>query len=190
MSQSTSYAQALNEARQLIVQQQYRIKADADKIRSQQQTIVDQSNTLSETERKARDQATELERLTGEVSALAQKLQEAIVARTQVESVLDQQGQRIGGLQTTISEMEKTIAEQAGRIDEQSKEIADLQAERDSLSSKLPSQEDVDALSQMMDLLSRRPESMKRAAAGPTLKLADVVSTSDETPAPPQAQAA
>ena len=48
MSQSTmSYGQALNEARQMIIQQQYRIKADADKIKAQQQQIVDQSAVLS-----------------------------------------------------------------------------------------------------------------------------------------------
>ncbi len=39
MSTNMTYAQALTEAKQLIVQQQLRIKADAEKIRSQQQTV-------------------------------------------------------------------------------------------------------------------------------------------------------
>ena len=49
-----TYAQALTEAKQMIVQQQLRIKADAEKIRSQQQTIVDQSSALYEGERRYR----------------------------------------------------------------------------------------------------------------------------------------
>ena len=57
MSQSPSYtyAQALNEAKQMIVQQQYRIKQDAEKIRSQQQTIVDQSAAMGEQDRKIQE---------------------------------------------------------------------------------------------------------------------------------------
>ena len=64
MSQSTmSYGQALNEARQMIIQQQYRIKADADKIKAQQQQIVDQSAVLVESEHKLKDQAAEIQRI-------------------------------------------------------------------------------------------------------------------------------
>src|SRR5947208_15633238 len=101
MSQNTSYAQALNDARQLIIQQQYRIKADADKIRSQQQTIVDQSNTILEHERKGKDQSAETTRLTEEVSSLSQKVQEIGAAKSQLEAVMDQQGQRLASMQTT-----------------------------------------------------------------------------------------
>ena len=50
--QPMTFAQALNEAKQYIVQQSNRIKSDAEKIKNQQQTIVDQCATISEAERK------------------------------------------------------------------------------------------------------------------------------------------
>ena len=42
MAQEMSFAKALNEAKGVIVQLSNRVKADADKIRTQQQTIVGQ----------------------------------------------------------------------------------------------------------------------------------------------------
>ena len=55
-----SFAQALNEAKQVIVQQSNRIKTDADKVRQQQQTIVDQCSIITDHEMKNKEQAAEL----------------------------------------------------------------------------------------------------------------------------------
>ena len=65
-----TYAQALNEAKQMIVQQQYRIKTGRREDPPQQQTIVDQSAAMSEQERKIREQAAELQRIAGEMESL------------------------------------------------------------------------------------------------------------------------
>ena len=95
MSQSTmSYGQALNEARQMIIQQQYRIKADADKIKSQQQQIVDQSRSWSRSERKLTDQTAEIQRISEELQAAHQRITEITTAKEQAEAVIDRQGQR------------------------------------------------------------------------------------------------
>ncbi len=50
--QEMSYAQALNEAKQVIIQQSARIKGDLEKIKGQQQTIVDQAAKITEHEGK------------------------------------------------------------------------------------------------------------------------------------------
>src|SRR5690349_15083703 len=112
MSQSTmSYGQALNEARQMIIQQQYRIKADADKIKSQQQQIVDQSAVLVESERKLKDQSAEIQQILGDLQSAHQRITELTTAREQAEAVIDRQGQRLTAMQAAATEMEQKIAE-------------------------------------------------------------------------------
>ena len=75
MAQDMTYAKALNEAKQVIIQQQYRIKADAEKIKVQQQTILDQSNALSEGERQMQTSATELSRVAEQLQATVARFQ-------------------------------------------------------------------------------------------------------------------
>ncbi len=168
MSQSPhyTYAQALNEAKQMIVQQQYRIKQDAEKIRSQQQTIVDQSAAMSEQDRKIREQAAELERIAGEMESLSLQLSEVTIAREQAEAVIDRQGERLTGMQAGIADLERHVAEQAEQIDA-------LTHERDELRAQLPTPDDVEALSAMADLLSKRQAAVAKksgAAAQPAPK--------------------
>ena len=163
MSQSPhyTYAQALNEAKQMIVQQQYRIKQDAEKIRSQQQTIVDQSAAMSEQDRKIREQAGELERIAGELESLSLQLSEVNIAREQAEAVIDRQGERLTSMQAGIADLERHVAEQAEQIDA-------LTHERDELRAQLPTRDDVEALTAMADLLSKRQAAVaKKSAAAP-----------------------
>lgn len=156
-----SYAAALNEARQMIVQQQLRIKADAEKVRVQQQTIVDQSSTLTENERRLREQAGEIGRLTDEAGALNVRLIETMTAKTQAEAVVDRQGERLTTLQAAAAEGERRIAALSERV-------ATISGEVDALRSQLPTSEDEAALSSMMDLLSKRTK-----RPGPAMRLAD-----------------
>jgi chemotaxis protein MotB len=153
-----TYAQALNEAKQMIVQQQLRIKADAEKIRQQQQTIVDQSAAIGEHERKVREQAAELARIAGEMESLSLQLSEITIAREQAEAVIDRQGERLTGMQASIADLERQAAEQAAQI-------AAITAERDDLAAQMPTQEDAEALTAMADLLSRRQAAVARKAA-------------------------
>ena len=168
MSQSPhyTYAQALNEAKQMIVQQQYRIKQDAEKIRAQQQTIVDQSAAMSEQDRKIREQAAELARIAGELESLSLQLSEVSIAREQAEAVIDRQGERLTGMQAGIADLERHVAEQAEQIDA-------LSRERDELRAQLPTRDDVEALSAMADLLSKRQAAVAKksgAAVDPASK--------------------
>jgi len=174
MSQSTlSYGQALNEARQMLIQQQYRIKADADKIKSQQQQIVDQSAVLVESEHKMKDQAAEIQRLTVELQSAHQRIAEVTTAKEQTETMMDRQGQRLTALQAAAAEMEQKLAEHAAQI-------RDLTAERDGLAAQLPTREDEEALASMSDLLAKRPANGRKqkdqAHTGPHIRLADVFS--------------
>ena len=153
-----TYAQALNEAKQMIVQQQLRIKGDAEKIRQQQQTIVDQSSAIGEHERKVREQAAELARIAGEMESLSLQLSEVTIAREQAEAVIDRQGERLTGMQSAIADLERQAAEQAAQL-------AAITAERDELAAQLPTEEDAEALNAMADLLSRRQAAVARKAA-------------------------
>jgi len=155
-----TYAQALNEAKQMIVQQQYRIKQDAEKIRSQQQTIVDQSAAMSEQDRKIREQAAELERIAGELESLSQQLSEVSIAREQAEAVIDRQGERLTNMQAGIADLERHVAEQAEQIDA-------LAHERDQFRAQLPTADDVEALSAMAELLSKRQAAVAKKSGAP-----------------------
>ena len=159
-----SFAQALNEAKQIIVQQQYRIKADAERIKGQQQTIVDQSTALSEGERRMREQAAEIQRLTDAIQESTHRLADMTTAKEHADAVVDRQGERLTSLQASAAEMERRIAEQ-------SEQIAGLTGERDALLAQLPTREDEEALASMSDLLSRRP--VRRPTP---MRLAEVVS--------------
>jgi len=178
MAQDMTYAKALNEAKQVIIQQQYRIKADAEKIKVQQQTILDQSNSLCENERQFHGSAAEIQRLTEELATTNSRLNETTTSLGQAEAVVNRQGEKINSLQTTISELEQ-------RSSDQSREISQLKGERDELSAKLPTAEDMEALSSMTELLSRRPTTA-RSTGTPQMRL----TTDNSSESSPQAEAA
>ena len=134
MAQEMTYAKALNEAKQVIIQQQYRIKADAEKIKVQQQTILDQSNALSERRTPVAGRARrEMQRLCEELRATHSRLNETTTSLGQAEAVVNRQGEKINSLQTTIAELEQ-------RSSDQSREIAELKGERDEMRARLPTQ--------------------------------------------------
>lgn len=182
MPQEMSYAQALTEAKQVIIQQQYRIKADAEKIKVQQQTILDQSNALSEGERHLREQSAELQRVVEELATTHGKLNQVTTAREQAEAVVNRQGERITSLQASIAELEQRLADHV-------RQAGELTAERDALRAQLPTSEDVEALTAMSELLSRRPGARSPGAAGQTMRLATDTPSEQAAPAP-QAEAA
>ena len=143
----------------------------------QQQTIVDQSSTLTENERRLREQAGSIQRLTDEAGALNVRLIEMMTAKTQAEAVIDRQGERLTTLQAAAAEGERRIAELSERA-------ATLAVEVDALRAQLPTSEDEAALSSMMDLLSKRTK-----RTGPTMRLADDREPASEE-ATPAAEAA
>lgn len=169
-----TYAQALNDARQMIVQQQLRIKADAEKLRSQQQTISDQSATISTQEKSLADLSSELQRMVEEASSMSNRCQELTTAKEQAEAIVDRQGTRLTQLQGQMADMEKRLSEQATTIESLS---SDLESTR----GQLPTQEDKDALFSMTELLSRRPPALVNRN-GPAIRMADSGSELAEGP--------
>lgn len=160
-----TFAQALNEAKQVIVQQAARIRADADKIKVQQEMLMSQGSTLSEHERRIREQAADIERLNAEVDTLTHKLGEALTGKEQAEAIINRQGERITNLQAMSVDMEK-------RLGEQSERIHDLEREREGLVERLPTQEDADALASMSALLTKKVTSAA-PRQGVQMRLAD-----------------
>ncbi len=144
-----SYAQALSEAKQVILQQSNRIKADAEKIKSQQQTIVDQCSIITDHEMKTKEQAAEVTKLQDQQEQTEAKLAQMTVAREQAEAVVDRQGQRLTTLQEQVDTLEKKLSEQADQISK-------LTAERDEYKAQLPSSADEAALAEMAALLSTK----------------------------------
>jgi chromosome segregation ATPase len=147
-----SYAQAINEAKQVIVQQSNRIKTDADKIRQQQQTIVDQCSVIATHESKVREQATEINSYTSKIESLEAQVAQLSTAREQAEAVVDRQGQRLSSLQSQIIELEK-------KTTDQSEIIGRITSERDNLRAQLPTQEDNEALASIVSLLTTKKAS-------------------------------
>lgn len=147
--QEMSYAQALNEAKQIIIQQSGRLKADFEKIRNQQQTIVDQAARLTEQEGRLAEQTADLERRASEHKALEQLYNEAEAGRQQAEGVVNRQGER-------INHLEQEIAGLGSRLQAAADEIAGLRRDRDELRAQLPTNEDIEALNGMLTLLSQK----------------------------------
>jgi predicted nucleic acid-binding Zn-ribbon protein len=163
-----SFAQALNEAKQIIVQQSNRIKADADKIRQQEKTIVDQCSLITGHEVKLKQHAGETARQAELIETLESKLAQATVAREQAEAIIDRQGQRLTTLQEQIATLEQKIAGQTEAIEQ-------LTAERDSYRLQVPSKEDEDALASMAALLTTKkaPGGKETAARPNTMRIAE-----------------
>ncbi len=162
-----SFAQALNEAKQVIVQQATRIKADADKIKVQQEMLMSQGSTIGEQERRIRELSGDLEKRVSEIDGLSNRLTEALTAKEQAEAVINRQGERITSLQSQAGELERKVAEN-------SEKIHDLYRERESLLEKLPTKEDAEALAAMSALLMKKVvPTNPMPKNGPQMRLAD-----------------
>ncbi len=149
MPTEMSFAQALTEARQIIVQQSNRIKGDLDRIKAMQETIATQAATIAEHERTATQKATQLDGLTAQVTELTGQVDATRTAKEQAEAVCDRQGQRLGQLQETVAGLEKQLAEQAERAGQ-------VQAELDTAKVQLPTSEDHEALAALSTLLAAK----------------------------------
>jgi len=158
-----SYAQALNEARQVIIQQSTRIKGDMEKIKGQQQTIVDQAARVTEYEARISEQSAEIQRQAGELQGLQQRYAEAEAGRQQAEGVINRQGER-------INHLEVEVADFTAKLDEANSQIAELTRERDDLRGQLPTNEDIEALNGMMALLSQK-HSSEASSAGRSMRI-------------------
>src|SRR5688500_1246202 len=118
-TQEMSYAQALNEARQVIIQQSTRIKGDLDKIKGQQQTIVDQAARVSEYEARIAEQAAQMQRQAADLRGLEQRYSEAEAGRVQAEGVINRQGERINHLEVQVADL-------AAKLDDANSRAAEL----------------------------------------------------------------
>ena len=149
MPQEMSFAQALNEARQIIVQQSNRIKADLDRAKAMQETINGQTATIAENERQLKAKSAEIETANEAAKQANAKFEEVKLAKEQGEAVIDRQGQRLTQMQATIATLEKQVVDQMAKI-------AQLQSELDGLRVQMPTQEDADALAALSSLLSAK----------------------------------
>jgi chromosome segregation ATPase len=149
MPQEMSFAQALNEARQIIVQQSNRIKADLDRAKAMQETINGQAAALAENDRQLKAKTAEAEAAAESVKAANAKFEEARLAKEQGEAVIDRQGQRLTQMQAAIATLEKQVADQTAKIGQ-------LQGELDGLRGQVPTQEDADALAALSSLLAAK----------------------------------
>ena len=186
MSQSTmSYGQALNEARQMIIQQQYRIKADADKIKSQQQQIVDQSAVLVESE--AGNRRTILPR---SKSAFGRAAGRPSADHRDHHRQGTGRGRDRPPRPAPRPRCRPARPRWSRRIAEHTAAIAALTTERDVLAAQLPTPEDEEMLASM-SWISPRQTSRERAEAegpvshaAPTIRLAEVFSDGPAQGAP------
>ena len=149
MPQEMSFAQALTEARQIIVQQSNRIKADLDRIKALQETTTTQAAALAENDRQLRQKTTDLETAGEQVKTINARLEEATKAKEQAEGVIDRQGQRLTQMQDTIANLEKQLAEQTQKAEQAHREL-------DAMRGQVPTQEDTEALAALTALLSAK----------------------------------
>jgi hypothetical protein len=131
-----TWAQALNDARALIVQQSARIKSDAQKLRAQQDDVARLQAALNE-------MSAEVQRLKG----LEARLADAQAGREHAESVVGRQRVEIDSLETASRELQRMLGEQASRINQMSAELHRLRAH-------VPTDEDAAALESMAALLT------------------------------------
>jgi chromosome segregation ATPase len=158
MAQDMSFAQALTEARQIIVQQSGRIKSDLEKIKSLQETIASQSASVIESEKVLREQGVQIARHAEVVAALNAKLREVTTAKEQAEAINDRQGQRLTQMQQNLANLEQQVADYSQRLGALTQEIHDLRHQ-------VPTQEDADALAALSNLLSSKKSSASAASA-------------------------
>jgi predicted RNase H-like nuclease (RuvC/YqgF family) len=146
-----TYAQALTDAKSLIVQQSARIKSDAQKLKSQADEIAQWKSAADE-------MATELERL----RAVEARLAEVTVAREQAEVTVGRQRMEIESLESASRELQRVLGDQAARINE-------LSAELESTRGGLPSDEDEAALEAMQSLLAAARKRKAEPSVAPAL---------------------
>jgi predicted RNase H-like nuclease (RuvC/YqgF family) len=147
LSQNMTYAQALNDAKTLIVQQSARIKSDAQKLKAQAEEIT-QLRAL-------------VEALSADVDRLREmepRLSEALAGREHAETTVGRQRIEIEALEGAARELQRVIGDQASRL-------GDLSHEVEQLRGHLPTDEDAAALEAMSSLLSKARKS--RQAQGP-----------------------
>jgi predicted RNase H-like nuclease (RuvC/YqgF family) len=162
-----SFAQALNDAKQVIIQQASRIKADSEKNHVHQEMLTTQATTIGDQERRISVQSAEIERQAAQIEELTARLSDAVTAKDQAEAVINRQGERIQSLQASLADLEK-------RVGEQSEQIHDLQRETESLLEKLPTKDDIEALASMSALLTKKGSTAGSISkAGPQMRLAD-----------------
>ena len=161
MSTEMSFAQALTEARQIIVQQSNRIKGDLDRIKAMQETITAQTGTIAEHERTATLTTSTVDGLNAQVRELTGQVDATRTAKEQAEAVCDRQGQRLTQLQESVATLERQLAEQAERV-------AHLQGELDDTKVQLPTSEDHEALAALSTLLAAKKGGGPATPAAPT----------------------
>lgn len=142
-----TFAQALNDAKAMIVQQSSRIKADAEKIKGQNEEIAKLRTQVGEMYK-------ELERL----RAVEARVPELTAAKEQAESTVGRQRMHIESLESAARELQRVLGEQAERI-------SHLSAEVEGLREQLPSDADNSALAAMNALLQSTRAARQQAQA-------------------------
>jgi chromosome segregation ATPase len=160
MQQEMTFARALGEARQIIVQQSNRIKSDLEKIIALQDTIAAQSTTISQSERVIREQAAKLSGMEEHMRSLTVKLEEATTACKQADAIIDRQGKRLTEATAISADLERKAVEHAQRVSTLSAKIEELQQH-------LPTQEDEDALAALASLLQTKKVSVPAIGSAP-----------------------
>ena len=160
MAQEMSFAKALNEAKGVIVQLSNRVKADADKIRTQQQTIVGQSSSITQHESRIQELEEQLEERAREIAAQKDQIARVEADRAAAEQMINRQGEKIGALESANARLEEQNVWQQ-------EQIAGLSQERDALAAKVPSEDDAAALASMTQLLAKAAPVIEKARKAP-----------------------
>jgi predicted RNase H-like nuclease (RuvC/YqgF family) len=167
-----TYAQALTDAKSLIVQQSARIKADAQKIKAQADEIAQWRKMSDEMGAEIERASAEIERLRRRVGELEPKLADAQSALEHAESTIGRQQMEIEALDGTSRELQKILGDQAARIN-------DLTAELEQTRDALPTHEDEAALEAMSSLLSAARKQKKGADHAPAVQIVQDASSHD-----------
>jgi len=161
-----SFAQALNEAKGVIIQLSNRVKADAEKVRTQQQTIVSQCATIAAHEEQMRAMEAAAAEKATEMAAVMARVAELESAREAADGMINRQGEKIRTL-------ESAKAENEARMTEMAMELAKVTGERDELRGAMPTQDDQAALAGMAALLAKAAPVLEKAKkTGPTMRIA------------------
>jgi len=161
-----SYAQALKEAKNRIVEQTEKLQANAVTLKKQQQEISQRKAHAAELKKEL---AAELERNT----TLEVELTRVTGAKEAAEATVGRQRVQLDQMEARLAEHQDTIEQQTRRIDELTAEVDSLRAELEAAQAKLPTEEDIAALEDISKLLGDQGEQRedKETAAQPALAI-------------------
>lgn len=146
-----SYAQALTEAKNRILEQSQKLQASAVTIKRQQQEISQRKAHAAELKKEL---AAEVERN----KTLEVELTRVTGAKEAAEATVGRQRVQLDQMEASLTEHQQTIQQQTQRIEELTAEVESLRAELERTRAKLPTEEDIAALEEISRILGTQKE--------------------------------